>query len=109
MNKKQIDLSPITLDEFKYKDKILKFNETFSKNPEFEKPEPGENNGLYTFEYREIELDCYSLDKDKLEIAIKEQLEFLWSEYAEEKDENLTNSAKILKNNLLSKITKINR
>lgn len=99
-----VDLSPITIKEFEYEDGILVLNEQKELVPTMD-----ETGQFYTVEDPIIGLDVFAYTRNELREAIQDNLIFLWQTYTSAKDEELTEKAKELKNNLLKYMTWRNR
>ena len=92
-----IDLSPITLDIIHSNDVDLKF-----KNLLYLEPKLDETKQLYCVTFPELNINVNEYTREDLENALSEQIVFLWNEYVKEVDDNLTEKAISLKNQLLN-------
>ncbi|GMO60924.1 MAG: hypothetical protein Ta2D_06670 [Rickettsiales bacterium] len=96
--KENFDLSPIELSQFTINNKTLKFNTPISFIPKL-----NDTKDLFFIEEDKFNISVYSPTIIELENDLKEEILFLWNEYAKS-EENMTPLALKLKQTLLENI-----
>lgn len=99
----EVDLTPIELDDIKYNDRIkLHFKNRVVLTPVLDDTEQ-----LYVINYSELGLDAFAYTRQEITDDIKDDIIYLWEEYAKAEDNELSNDAKELKNKLLDSIEEV--
>ena len=70
-------------------------------------PEHDETQQLYCLEEQDLGIDVYAYTRDQLDVELKEQIAFLWDDYAQVPGEELTDAAIRLKQNLLAAVREV--
>jgi hypothetical protein len=98
----EIDLSTFYLKTIEYSWREFIFNKPLELTPFLD-----ETQQLYCLEHAELGIDVYAYTRDQLDSELREQIAFLWDQYALADDEDLTESALALKNNLLTALKEL--
>lgn len=96
----EIDLSPIAVDRFEYKDSVFKIDPPMNFTIDFDR-----ESGLMSTS-GDFNIDVIAETRSILEDEIEEALIMLWVEYALEDDKNLSPKAIELANDIRSRISK---
>jgi hypothetical protein len=96
---REVDLSPFYLNEFEYDSYRIKFREPLNLEPCLD-----ESKQLFLLQHEKLGIDIFAYTRDELEIAVREELDVLWRNYAKADDSELTEGAIRLKSDLLAAI-----
>jgi hypothetical protein len=96
------DLSPFYLQSFEHSGRKFSFI-----NPLKLTPDRNETKQLYCLEYADLGIDVFACTRDQLDLELREQIAFLWDNFALADDTELTKSALQLKDNLLNTLKEI--
>jgi hypothetical protein len=95
-NISELDLSPFYLSDFQYEDRVIKF-----QPPQYLEPHLDETRQLICLESPDLGIHVFAPTREEVLEELYEEIMMLWFEYAQERDEVLTDKAKELKTNLL--------
>lgn len=91
----EVDLSPISLYRVELDQGHLEARQPFTLTPAL-----SETQQFYEIEDKELSISLKAFTRDELLDAVNEEIAVIWTEYARESDENLTNEARALKEKL---------
>jgi len=103
-NIEEVDLTPFYLQSIEYNGRIFEFLKPLQLTPELD-----ETQQLYCLEEQDLGIDVYAYTRDQLDVELKEQIAFLWDDYAQAPDEELADAAIRLKQNLLAAVREVPR
>jgi len=92
----EVDLSVIDVDGFEVGDKRV-----VAKQPVIFQPLLDDTSQYYTLQEAPFGIQLLAMFRDQLETDLYDELDFLWCQYAEENDEELSEDAQQLKRQLL--------
>jgi len=98
----EIDLSTFYLQTIEYSGRVFAFTKPLVLTPSLD-----ETQQLYCLEHGELGIDVYAYTRDQLDIELREQIAFLWDQYALADEAELTESALLLKKNLLAALKEV--
>lgn len=98
----ELDMSPFYLSRVDYPTRTLEF-----KDVRVFEPELTEDQQLLLLSTAELGIDVYAATRDDLYTALLEEIDLLWRNYALAPDDDLSDAAVRLKQNLLATITEI--
>lgn len=97
---REVDLSPFRVDEIEFDNKILRF-----RNPMILNPRLDESQQLICLSEPRLGIDVFAYSRDELEKELGEQITFLWEDFANCDDAEMTAQAVELKKHLLESIS----
>ena len=98
----EVDASPIYLSEIKHGDKLLKFDQALSLEPQLD-----ESKQFFSLTYPKLGIDTTGFTRADLEEELAYQIIFLWEVYACGDANKMTESAQNLKKALLENIVEV--
>lgn len=98
----EVDLTPFYLQSIEYNGRTFEFLKPLQLTPEHD-----ETQQLYCLEEQDLGIDVYAYTRDQLDVELKEQIAFLWDDYAQVPGEELTDAAIRLKQNLLAAVREV--
>lgn len=101
-NISEVDLSTFYLQTIEYAGRQFEFVKQLELTPELD-----ETRQLYCIEKPELGMDVHAYTRDQLDLELREQIAFLWDEYAKASDEELTAAAIGLKHRLLAALREV--
>ncbi len=99
---RDVDISPFILSEFRYEHRLLRFRQPLELTPVLD-----ESQQVLCLVYPELGIDICVTTRDELDIALREEIDFLWRNYALEDSAMLTADAVEVKKRLLQTIEEV--